>query len=204
MKVTPLFDLHAPSVAAWEYLDINAPLRLAEPPKAEAVVEHKPQKAIFCEEEVAARVQAALADAQQAWQRQHQEAQSRRDQALAAKLEAFASERSTYFRQVESEIVQLSLAIARRILQREVALDPTLLSGLVRIVLDRIGAEPPIRVSSGVNLRSQYELAADPGLKGDDCVLETSSGTAEIGFEAQLKEVERSFLDLLARRPETA
>jgi flagellar assembly protein FliH len=35
----------------------------------------------------------------------------------------------------------------------------------------------------------------------DDCVLETSLGSANFSINAQLKEVEQGFFDLLAQRP---
>jgi len=36
----------------------------------------------------------------------------------------------------------------------------------------------------------------------DDCVLETDVGSASFSIEAQLKEVEQGFFDLLAQRPQ--
>ena len=38
-------------------------------------------------------------------------------------------------------------------------------------------------------------------LPAGDCILETDMGSANFGIDAQLKEVEQGFFDLLAQRP---
>jgi flagellar assembly protein FliH len=129
-------------------------------------------------------------------------------------LRQFADERSEYFRRVEREVVQLALAITRKILQREADLDPALLSALVRIALDRMqcGSAVRIRVTagnaelwrgfdSGNGASQQWEIIPDEALSSDDCIVETDLGTANFGFEVQLRDVEESFEQLLAHRP---
>ncbi len=54
---------------------------------------------------------------------------------LAAALAEFTLDRATYFQKVEGEVIQLALAIARKILHREAQLDPLLLAGIVRVAL---------------------------------------------------------------------
>jgi flagellar assembly protein FliH len=46
-------------------------------------------------------------------------------------------------------------------------------------------------------------VVEDLTLEPKACVLETELGSANLGLDAQLKEVEQGFFDLLARRPET-
>ena len=210
-------SLISTAVAAWEYLDLAIPQPLPELPTAEVTTSVLADKEEITEADVAARVQSALAGAQEAWQAQDDEAQRRRDVSLAGVLASFAQQRSAYFRAVEVEVVKLSLAIAKKILQREAELDPTLLAGLVRIALDRFGADATatIRVAPGAaemwrrslcvgGLESRMQLVPDVHLSDDDCVVETESGAANFGFSAQLKDVEHSFSDLLARRAEVS
>ncbi len=134
---------------------------------------------------------------------------------LQSALEGFAAQRSQYFRQAEAEVVHLALAVSRKILQREAKLDPDLLAALVRIALDKMGAGPVvrIRVAAGelaawqakagfADTGFQVELVAEATLDLGECVVETDLGTAHLGFEAQLKEVEEGMLDLLALRPQ--
>ena len=59
---------------------------------------------------------------------------------VAAALSAFARERAAYYRRVEGEVVQLALAVARKILHREAQLDPQALAGIVRITLENLDA----------------------------------------------------------------
>ena len=129
-------------------------------------------------------------------------------------LRQFAEERTEYFRRVEGEVVQLALSIARKILQRETELDPTLLSALVRIALDRMQCGSGVRVrvaaenaelwrrcgdTNGTSPR--WDVMPDEMLGHDDCIVETELGTADFGFEGQLRNVEETFTQLLAHRP---
>ncbi len=139
--------------------------------------------------------------------------------AIAAALAQFTRDRGAYYAKLEEQVVQLSLAIARKILHREAQVDPLLLAGIVRVALEKIEG------ATGVALRVHPRVAADwqrylasrmdpgdlPGIVEDSaleperCVLETSMGTAQLGVEVQLKEIEQGFMDLLAARPrETA
>jgi len=49
---------------------------------------------------------------------------------------------------------------------------------------------------------TKVEVLEDSQLPPDGCMLETELGAADIGIVAQLKEIERGFFDLLAKRPE--
>jgi len=48
----------------------------------------------------------------------------------------------------------------------------------------------------------RVEVTADPSVEAHNCILETELGTTELGLEAQLKEIEQGFFDLLAQRPD--
>jgi len=57
---------------------------------------------------------------------------------ISAALEKFKAERAAYFARIEPDVVQLALAIARKILHREAQMDPLLLAGMVRVALERV------------------------------------------------------------------
>ena len=135
-------------------------------------------------------------------------------QNVADALAQFALRRSDYFLAVEREVVQLALAIARKILHREAQLDPLLLAGMVRVALDQIHEAGKITVRVHPAQASDFrilfaqqmhgsppEVVDDPSLDVAGCVLETSLGKTEIGLEIQLKEIEQGLLDLQAARP---
>jgi flagellar assembly protein FliH len=126
----------------------------------------------------------------------------------------FGEQRDAYFAHVEAEIVQLSLAIAAKILHREAQVDPMLVATLVRMAVEKLreGSSVTIRVAAGEGLRWKHYFAVDSGearvqvvedatLGGHNCVLETELGEANFGLEAQLKEVEQGFFDLMALKP---
>jgi len=133
---------------------------------------------------------------------------------LVAAVKEFAARREDYFAQVEAEIVQLSLSIAAKILHREAQVDPMLVATLVRIAVEKMHEESSVTVRVGAGRAAawkQYfaalpsmgrvEVAEDPQLSSQDCVLETNLGSANFGLDSQLKEVEQGFFDLLALRP---
>jgi flagellar assembly protein FliH len=130
-------------------------------------------------------------------------------------LREFVAERDSYFHRAEEQVVRLALAIARKILHRESQIDPLLLAGIMRVALERIGANSSIKLranpadirawrdyfaQSGENFPTP-ELIGDAALEPGRCILETEMGTTEIGLETQLKEIEQGFMDLLAQRP---
>src|SRR5262249_23741353 len=65
---------------------------------------------------------------------------------LAGAVADFARERREYYLRVERELVQLSLSIARKVLHRESNIDPVLLAGMVRVLLEKIDQRTKITV----------------------------------------------------------
>lgn len=134
---------------------------------------------------------------------------------VTASLAAFAGDRTLYYQRVETEVVQLALAIARKVLHREAQVDPLLLAGLVRITLEKIESATkvvlrvhPQQVSECRSYFAQHmeanqvpEVVEDPAMQMDHCALETALGKTEVGVEVQLKEIEQGLFDLMAKRP---
>ena len=129
-------------------------------------------------------------------------------------LELFKVERKDYFSRVEAQVVHLALAIAAKILHRDAQVDPLLVAALVRVAVDKLhdGSSVSVRVSpeTAANWRdymaiphngSTIAIVEDTHLGPDDCILETDLGSADFSIDAQLKEVEQGFFDLLAQRP---
>jgi len=125
---------------------------------------------------------------------------------------AFQKERKEYYSRVEVELVHFALAIAAKILHREAQVDRMVVAGLVKIALDKLqqGTRVMVRIRpDSAELWRQYfhdnptvQVAEDSSLSPQDCVLETEMGTVHMGLDAQLKEIEKGFFDLLAQKPE--
>ncbi|MEO6983340.1 MAG: FliH/SctL family protein [Edaphobacter sp.] len=127
--------------------------------------------------------------------------------------EQFGRERAQYFARVEAEVVKLALAIAARVLHREVLLDPLLLTATVRVALEKAAEDSTaiLRVPAGdiamwrgafeKEAEAAVQLIGDERLGAGECVLETGVGKVELGVGAQLAEIEKGFFDLLQQRP---
>jgi flagellar assembly protein FliH len=130
-------------------------------------------------------------------------------------LREFALERQNYYRRVEGEIVQLALAIARKILHREAQLDPNALAGIVRVTLEKLDTGTTVKLhvhpQEAADWRHYFacqtedvpgpDVHEDPAIGSGECRIETSLGSAQVGLELQLKEIETGLVDLLAERP---
>ncbi|MDE3106353.1 MAG: hypothetical protein KGK08_14375 [Acidobacteriota bacterium] len=144
--------------------------------------------------------------------RLHELEQQLRDN-LASALVSLQEQRQNYFDNVELEVVKLALAIAARILHREVQLDPLLLRGVVNVVLKMLTdtSVTQLRVPAAQQKAWQetlqqhhmddVDVIADETLNAGDCTVVTSVGTVGLGVDVQLQEIERGFFDLLQQRP---
>lgn len=222
-EYTSLFSV---PIAALQYRDIATGALLEElraDDSEAAAAEETPRRRAdheFSEAELAARIRQERAEATQiAEQKLRQEYEQKLIAArapIAAAVKEFAEQKDSYFARVETEIVQLSLSIAAKILHREAQVDPMLVAALVRMAVEKMrdNSSATVRVSPGrANSWRQYlashavnarvEVSEDAALSDQDCVLETELGSANFGLNAQLKEVEQGFFDLLALRPAT-
>jgi flagellar biosynthesis/type III secretory pathway protein FliH len=135
---------------------------------------------------------------------------------LARALADFARERATYYQKLEEAAVRLALSIARKVLYREAQVDPLLLMGIVRVALERIEGATGVALlvhpqqapewrrylAAHLEAGDLPEIVEDPALELQQCILRTSMGTADLGLEPQLKEIEQGLMDLLAARPQ--
>lgn len=130
---------------------------------------------------------------------------------LTKSLAELSSLRSKMRRESEKDLVKLSIAIARRVLHREVTVDPESIEGLIKVALDKLNTRDTCRVrihpshaeflkrSFDVGNSQKIELIADPSLRPGDAVFETAHGTLDASIESQLSEIERGFADRLQR-----
>ncbi len=147
----------------------------------------------------------------QAAARFEEELARERSRVAALTLE-FQKQRADYYSKVETELVHLALAIAAKILHREAQVDRMVVAGLVRVMLERLQQNSNVivrvRPEDAPNWRRYFDgqanvqVVEDATLEPKACLLETELGVADMGLDAQLKEVEQGFFDLLARKPE--
>src|SRR5580700_6454171 len=131
---------------------------------------------------------------------------------LAQTLAELSSLRSRIRKDAEGDLLKLSISVARRVLHRELTLDPESIEGLIRIALEKLQSRelcrvrvhpdqaPPIRASlERFSNSNKVELIPDPSMQCGDVLFETAHGTIDASIEAQLREIERGFADRLRK-----
>jgi flagellar assembly protein FliH len=116
-------------------------------------------------------------------------------------------------RNAEDELVRLAVAVARRILHREIAVDGEALLGLVKAALEKIDQREihrmrthpdtvPLlrRVLEQGGIERRIEISTDGRLDRGSLIVETERGQLDASVEAQLQEIERGFADIVGTK----
>jgi flagellar assembly protein FliH len=132
---------------------------------------------------------------------------------LAQALEELAVLKRRVRNEAEMELVKLALAIARRILRRELATDPEAIQGVAHAALQKLqnrelhrvrifpaGAEAVRACLEHSGTAPAIQVVPDPSLRPGDVLFETSAGELDASIETQLQEIDRGFADRLALR----
>jgi flagellar assembly protein FliH len=139
------------------------------------------------------------------------EAASQRGEAMLRRLtqtiEELTTLRAQMIHQTERQMVQLALAVARRIVHREVSIDQDLLIAMARVALDRLGESAKVTVrlhpeefeaTAGARAAqwttSAVEVVADARVGRGGCRVESEYGMMDAGVEGQIQEVARALL----------
>lgn len=132
---------------------------------------------------------------------------------LARSVEEISSVRARLRREAEQDLIRLALAIARRILGRELAVDPDAVHGLIVAALEKLRAQEICRVRvhpahqaaltaclKRIITDSTPEVISDASCEPGTVILETERGRLDASVESQLQEIERGLTDRLRRR----
>ncbi len=124
---------------------------------------------------------------------------------LGQALEELAALRTEMIRRTERQTVQLVLAIAERVVQREVTLDRGLLVGMARAALDRLGehGSATIRLNPDdyhaisvppSSEEGRLRVLADPIVRRGGCLVQSDFGFMDVSPEAQFRELAHALL----------
>ncbi len=132
---------------------------------------------------------------------------------IAQTLSELAGVKRKLRNDAECELIKLSLAIARRILHREISVDPEALHGLVHTALQKLqnreisrvrvypaGADAVRSALERIGAAPAIQVFPDPSLKKGDIVFETTFGDLDASVDSQLGEIQRGFADRLSIR----
>ena len=147
------------------------------------------------------------------------EAAGKRGEVMLRRLTETITELTTLreqmIHQTERQMVQLALAVARRIVHREISLDQDLLVAMARVALDRLGESAQVTVrlnpedfdATAAARSTQWtgthvSVVADARVARGGCRVESDFGLMEAGADAQIQEIARALLGDAAERTE--
>jgi flagellar assembly protein FliH len=126
---------------------------------------------------------------------------------MLAELEALQRRECRHF---EKELVDLALAVARKIVGREVAVNPEAVAGMLRDALSRIEhagslsirmhpddlqrlADVQPRLLEGLADPARVRFEADPAISAGGCFIESEAGDIDARLEHRFRVLEDAF-----------
>lgn len=132
---------------------------------------------------------------------------------MARSIEETAGLKGRLRRQAERDVVALALAMARRVLRRQIVMDEEALLGLVKAAFENVSLREvtEVRVHPQFVARLQGHLnrigapeairiQGDPGLEIGGVIVETGRGSLDASIDTQMDEIARGLSDALTLR----
>ncbi len=128
-------------------------------------------------------------------------------QKLASGIREVSDLRSRLRNEAEADLVRLAIAIARKIVGRELNTDPEAITGLVKAALEKVRTQEVLRVRVHPDHSGrisecltrygapQAEVVPDAASERGGVIFETSRGNFDASVETQLREIERGLTD---------
>ena len=189
--------------------EVFRPVQLGGEAKPAEAEEPEPEAPPPCipEEEAERRVQQAYMDGYRKGREQAEEDLAKVGEALAHGLLATGALREKLMHEAEDDLLKLSVLIARKVMLRELSLDPGIMAGLVYGAVElasdageivvRLNPEEYAVVAYSQEMQmlsrdnKRVTLKEDPAVGPAGCLVETARGNIDAGVEAQLEEILR-------------
>lgn len=126
---------------------------------------------------------------------------------LAGTIDELTELRRTIVRQTERQMVELALSVARRVVLREVTLDPEIVAAMAHVALERLGQDSPATVRLNPDdyaavmshrgegwAGSHVTVLPDAAVARGGCLVESDFGLVDGSIDAQLQELGRAML----------
>ncbi|HLM99510.1 MAG TPA: FliH/SctL family protein [Bryobacteraceae bacterium] len=178
--------------------------RMRPPGPAEKALHEVPNAG---EPDLAAVRQAAFREGEAAGRAQTQAEVRPVLEQLSRTAKELAALRPRLREQAEEDLIRLAVAIARRVVRRELTVDPQTITGLVKAALEQLAAgetarlrvhpehEAIVRGFLADAGRGSITVIADGALARGSAVFETARGDLDASAETQLAEIERGLTD---------
>lgn len=175
---------------------------------------------VLSEEEFQAKVDELYRNGMDEGRRQAERGLANVFKSLRDGVSALTALRSRVLKESEEDLLKLSVMIARKIVQREIAQDPAILAAIIAAAVG--GCAERDRVVVRLNPNDHAVVAAnrqaflavlgddapitltpDDGVGPGGCLVETATGTVDARIESQLDEIYRTLLEERSVPPET-
>lgn len=125
---------------------------------------------------------------------------------VAQTLTDLSGLRETLIHQTERQMVQLALTIAKRIVLREVTLDPELIAAMAHVALQKLGTSSPATIRLNPEDYTvvahegerwggrQVTVVPDPAIARGGCLVESEFGRIDASVDRQFEEMTRALL----------
>ena len=130
---------------------------------------------------------------------------------FTATIAELASYRARFRRDSEPELLRLALAVAKKILRRDLTVDQHSLLGILKAALETINQAEVLCVRTApedagqlagrlaaLGLPDQVEVVGDRSLERGSVILDTKRGQIDASVNTQLAEIENGFADRIA------
>lgn len=131
-------------------------------------------------------------------------------EAIAEMARKAAIDHEQMIRSVQPELVALALAIAAKVIRREVSVDPSLVLSVVESALQRMPLENQVRIlvnpedldlvtarwtglAGSVSLGCEVDVAGDERVERGGCIVESRGGMLDSRIETQLARIAEAF-----------
>lgn len=119
--------------------------------------------------------------------------------------------RRSLLAQSEQALIQLAIEIARKVVRKEVALDPQIVAGVAKEALKRLGGRTHVRIhlhpserevvqgrlKELTTLAREIELVDDEQISPGGCLIEGQSGRVDARLETQMASLEAGLLSVM-------
>lgn len=132
---------------------------------------------------------------------------------LAEKISEISAQGPEVIRRAEADTVRLAIEIARRVLHREISVDPSALAALVGAALTKLRNQEVHRVRVHPDLEkllkssleqfgrnTAVEVLPDPTFPRGGVTFEIGRGALDASVDTQLREIERGLVDEIRTR----
>jgi flagellar assembly protein FliH len=130
---------------------------------------------------------------------------------LTASLAGIVDLRPDLRRRAERDVIDLALLIAKRVLHREISVDPEALTAIARVAFERLARSESWRITIHPHFAeairaaipprrvSQMRVEPDPACALGTLIVHSSDGTLDASIDTQLDEISHGLTDRLVK-----